>query len=142
MDIRRLNNSEYGDAVALSLDVFMKCGTADFDINGLETFKKFIYDKELMNELSIFGAFDNDILIGIIGTKNRGMHISLFFISPNYQRMGIGKKLFDNTYANQIVSEITVNSSSYAVSFYKNLGFSKMADQQEISGLRYTPMKK
>lgn len=49
MNIRQLNHEEYDKAVALSLDVFTKCGTTDFDTNGLETFKKFIHNKKLMN---------------------------------------------------------------------------------------------
>ena len=75
MNIRQLNHEEYDKAVALSLDVFTKCGTTDFDTNGLETFKKFIHNKKLMNELTVCGAFDNNELIGIIGTKLNGAHI-------------------------------------------------------------------
>lgn len=141
MDIRLLNNSEYEKAIALALDVFIECGSADFDVNGLETFKSFIHNDELMNELCIFGAFDKDTLIGIIGTKNRGSHISLFFIHPKFHRRGIGRKLFDSAYANRQI-QITVNSSSYAVRFYESLGFQKMEDEQETNGLRYTPMRK
>lgn len=139
-NIRQLTNSEYDNAVTLSLSVFTECGTADFDRNGLETFKSFIHNKELMDELTIFGAFENDILIGIIGTKHNGKHISLFFINPDYHRQGIGRELFNYAYANQTVEKITVNSSSYAVRFYESLGFSKTAQEQETDGLKYTPM--
>lgn len=142
MDIRQLNNQEYDKATALSLDVFMKCGTADFDANGLEAFKKFINNKELMNELVIFGAFDNNELIGIIGTKRNGTHISLFFVNSSRLRNGIGRKLFNYVYANQVVDRITVNSSSYAVRFYESLGFAKLSEKQKTDGLRYTPMIK
>lgn len=142
MIIRQLNNFEYEKAIALALDVFIECGSADFDVNGLQTFKSFIHNDELMNELSIFGAFDNYNLIGIIGTKNGGSHISLFFIHPKFHRRGIGRQLFDFAYTNRPQTQITVNSSSYAVRFYENLGFHKMADEQETNGLKYTPMKK
>ena len=142
MNIRLLNNSEYEKAIALALDVFIECGSADFDADGLETFKSFIHNDELMNELCIFGAFDNDALIGIIGTKNRDSHISLFFIHPKFHRKCIGRQLFDSIYINQPKIQITVNSSSYAVRFYESLGFQKMEDEQETNGLRYTPMKK
>lgn len=140
--IRQLNNSEYDNAIALSLSVFTECGTADFDVKGLETFKSFIHNKKLMNELTIFGAFENNTLIGIIGTKTRGTHISLFFIHPNFHRRGIGKQLFDSAYAKQTGIQITVNSSSNAVKFYESLGFSKTSEEQETDGLKYTPMKK
>lgn len=139
-NIRQLSNQEYSQAATLSLDVFIKCGKDDFDMEGLETFKKFIYSKELMNELTIFGAFDNNKLIGVIGTKHNGTHISLFFIDPAYHRQGIGRKLFDYAYANQRLEQITVSSSSYAVKFYESLGFSQTAKEQESHGLRSTPM--
>ena len=138
--IRPFSNQEYDQAAALSLDVFIKCGVDDFDLNGLETFKKFVNSKELMTELTIVGAFDNNELIGVIGTKHNGTHISLFFINPTYHRQGIGERLFDYAYANQKVEQITVSSSSYAVKFYESLGFSQTAEEQESHGLRYTPM--
>lgn len=139
--IRPLNRSEYGDAVALSLKVFLECGSADFDENGLNTFKSFIYSEELMSQLAIFGAFENDVLIGIIGTKNDGEHISLYFIDPKFHRRGIGKKLFEAAYKSQQARQITVNSSSYARGFYESLGFSIVGEEQESNGLRYLPMK-
>lgn len=142
MNIRKLNNSEYGKAIALALDVFIECGRADFDVKGLQTFRSFIHNDELMNELCVFGAFDNETLIGIIGTKNGGSHISLFFIHPKFHRRGIGRQLFDFAYANQPRMRITVNSSSYAVKFYESLGFSKTSEEQETNGLKYTPMNK
>ena len=138
--IRQLNKFEYEKAIALAFDVFIECGSADFDVNGLQTFKNFIHNDKLMNELCIFGAFDNETLIGIIGTKNGGSHISLFFIHPKFHRKGIGRQLFDSVYANQPQMQITVNSSSYAVKFYESLGFSKISEEQETDGLKYTPM--
>lgn len=142
MNIRQLDNQEYDKAIMLSLDVFTKCGTADFDFNGLEIFKKFINNKELMGELTFWGAFDNNELIGVVGTKGNSTHISLFFINPDYHRKGIGRELFDNIYAYPIIEPITVNSSSYAMKFYESLGFSKVSEEQETDGLRYTPMIK
>lgn len=142
MNIRQLNKQEYGDAIELSLKVFMECGTNDFDINGSKTFMDFIYDKSIINELTFFGAFDNNELIGIIATKSKGQHISLFFINPNYHRQGVGRSLFEYAYSNQDVLVITVNSSSFAVRFYESLGFEKVVDEQETDGLRYTPMVK
>lgn len=93
MNIRQLDNQEYDKAIMLSLDVFTKCGTADFDFNGLEIFKKFINNKELMGELTFWGAFDNNELIGVVGTKGNSTHISLFFINLSYHR-GIYQLLY------------------------------------------------
>lgn len=142
MNIRKLYISEYKEAIELSLNIFMECGAADFNTEGLETFKSFIHNPDLMNELTIFGAFETERLIGIIGTKNQGQHISMFFIDPQFHRKGIGKALFETAYKTSSVNQITVNSSSYAVKFYESLGFLKITEEQETNGLRYTPMKK
>lgn len=142
MEIRQLLTNEYDAALALSLDVFTECGKKDFDEEGLETFKSFIYNKDLVNELTFYGAFDGASLIGVIATKNGGKHISLFFIKPSYHGKGIGKQLFKTAILNKPVSEMTVNSSSYAIPIYKKFGFEPVCEEQETHGMRYTPMKR
>ena len=54
MEIRQLPANEYDKALDLSLDVFIECGRKDFDEEGLETFKNFIYNKQLVNELTFY----------------------------------------------------------------------------------------
>lgn len=140
--IRCLDRSEYPQAIALSLDVFITCGKADFNEDGLETFKSFVYNEQLMSELTLYGAFEEKELVGILGTKNEGKHISLFFIKPDRQKKGIGKALFQ--YMTQIckVAEITVSSSTYAVPFYSALGFAPLGEPQCFHGLTSVPMKR
>ena len=94
-----------------------------------------------MNELVIYGAFDTEYLVGIMGTKNEGKHLSLFFIRNDYHRKGIGKQLFNFAINHCPVNEMTVNSSTYAIPFYQSLGFDKIAEKQCTNGITYTPMK-
>ena len=141
MIIRQLPKDELHRAVALSLEVFTLCGTEDYNATGLESFKSFIFDERLMSELTVYGAYDEDELIGIMATKNEGKHISLLLIRREYHRKGIGRRVFRYALSHQPVGEITVNSSSYAVRFYQSLGFSKLSEEKETNGLRYTPMK-
>ena len=68
--IRKLTQEEYNNAADLSYQVYMECGRNDFTQEGIETFKSFVYDTSLMNTLDIYGAFDNHLLIGIIGGKS------------------------------------------------------------------------
>lgn len=140
--IRRLEQLEYENAVTLSLEVYLQCGEEDFDEQGLESFKSFVNDKEVVNRLVIYGAFDGDNLVGVLATKNEGEHISLFFIKKEYHRKGIGRKLFDALIGDAPVSGMTVNSSSYAVPFYRSLGFREVKEPQVTNGLRYVPMKR
>ena len=124
--IRKLDKAEFQQATTLALEVYLQCGQDDFEDEGLESFKSFIFNDKLMNELCIYGAFEENKLIGIMGTKNEGKHISLFFI----------KKECDCP-----ANEITVNSSTYAIRFYESLGFEKTNDRQQTNGISYTPMK-
>ncbi|MCD7851632.1 MAG: GNAT family N-acetyltransferase [Parabacteroides sp.] len=57
-------------------------------------------------------------------------------------RKGIGQKLFNLAIQDRPVSEMTVNSSSYAIEVYKRFGFKPIAEEQETNGLRYTPMRR
>lgn len=82
--IRKLTQEEYNNAADLSYQVCMERN--DFTQEGIETFKSFVYDTSLMNTLDIYGAFDNHLLIGIIGVHRERQHISLFFVLPHYHR--------------------------------------------------------
>lgn len=139
--IRKLQKDEFSQAADLSLDVFMQFGQEDFNEQGLQTFKSFVYSKELMDELVIYGAFQEGQLIGVLGTKRQGEHISLFFICKEYQGKGLGRKLFDYALLDQPVKEMTVNASTYAIGIYQTFGFEKIIGIQETNGLKYTPMK-
>ena len=140
--IPKLEKTAYNIATDLALDVYIHCGRSDFNDEGLESFKSFIYNEQLMDELTIYGAFEQNELIGILGTKNNGKHISLFFIKPEHHRKGIGKKLFDYMENDSPVSEMTVNSSTYAIPFYKQLGFEPTGEIQSVNGMTFLPMKK
>ena len=76
--IRKLTQEEYNNAADLSYQVCMERN--DFTQEGIETFKSFVYDTSLMNTLDIYGAFDNHLLIGIIGVHRERQHISLSLI--------------------------------------------------------------
>lgn len=90
-NIRQLTKDEYPKAIELSWQVFTITGKEDFNNEGLEFFKSFIYNKKCINEIIFYGSFDNEALTGILGIKSNGKHISLFFIKPEYHRHGLEK---------------------------------------------------
>ena len=57
--IRKLDKTEYALATSLALEVYIQCGAEDFDEEGLNSFKSFISNEQLMNELVIYGAFED-----------------------------------------------------------------------------------
>ena len=59
-----------------------------------------------------------------------------------YHGKGIGKRLFEAAIQDKPVSEMTVNSSSYAIPIYRKFGFEPICEAQTTHGMKYTPMKR
>ena len=76
-----------------------------------------------------------------MATRNEGKHIALFFVDGNYHRRGIGRQLWNAVLKNNTATEISVNSSIYALEIYKKLGFEQIDDICESDGIKYVPMK-
>ncbi|MGD9570049.1 MAG: GNAT family N-acetyltransferase [Sedimentibacter sp.] len=79
--------------------------------------------------------------MGVIATRDNHKHICCFFVSAQYQRKGIGKKLWEYVKDNSNHSIITVNSSPFAIPVYNKLGFENISSELLTDGIRYIPMK-
>jgi len=67
-------------------------------------------------------------------------HLFHLFVNEKYHKRGIAKKLW-NFMLNETTTDVyTVNSSLWAMEFYKNLGFVNSALMQKYQGLEYQPM--
>lgn len=137
LSIKRLNNKEIKDALNLVWKVFLEYEAPDYTQEGIDEFYKSIHDENYLSTLSIYGAFSNEELIGVIATRNNKKHIALFFVEGKYHHQGIGKQLFQMVRTDKM----TVNSSPYAVAIYRKLGFEATDTEQVVNGLRFTPMK-
>ncbi len=78
--------------------------------------------------------------------RSNKTHINLVFTKKEYHRRGIAKSIFnyllnDIINGNPILEGITLNSSPYGLPFYLATGFIPLSDEQEINGIRFTPMK-
>ncbi|MFP4309867.1 MAG: GNAT family N-acetyltransferase [Desulfococcaceae bacterium] len=72
-------------------------------------------------------------------------HISMFFVDPSRQGMGVGRRLFEAAVArcrkrNPGLTRLTVCSSPNAVPVYARLGFRKEGPPAVESGIRFVPM--
>ncbi len=139
--IRVLNKREIDQALTLVWKVFLEYEAPDYTAEGIQEFHKSIHDEEFISKLCMLGAFDNDKLVGVIATRNEGTHIALFFVDKNYHRQGIGGQLFEAILIECGSDKLTVNSSPYAVSIYRKLGFYTVDNEQIVNGLRFTPME-
>ena len=141
IEIRQLLNNKKDEALLFAKKVYIECKDESYSEEGIETFCNFVNNKEITKSFKIYGAFEDNVLKGIIATDSQKRHISLFFVDKSSQGKGIGKELINIVVNNNENSYITVNSSRYGVPIYEKLGFVKMVEEKEQDGLKFTPMK-
>jgi len=148
--IRQLQGPDLEEALALVWEVFAEFQAPGYTDEGIEEFWSFI-DLEYMTmqvgegAMTFWGAFEDDYLVGVCAFRGLN-HISLLFVDPEYHRRGIATALVkkaasDCKKLDPFMDEITVNSSEYAVPFYKALGFEATGELTVDSGIRFVPMK-
>lgn len=140
MIIREIKESEKDEAMSLVRKVFMEFVAPEYDEKGIQTFCAFIEDEKGIADLTIYGAFEEEIIIGVAATREAGSHISLLFVDDGSQMQGIGKKLFQTIVNKCTAHEITANSSPFALDFYHSIGFCDKSGECLKDGIRYTPM--
>ena len=81
------------------------------------------------NSLKIFGAYENEKLIGIIRVVGDGYSIVFvqdIIVLPEYQRHGIGTALLKrvlDTYEHVYQKTLLTDNTERTIQFYKSLGF-------------------
>ena len=141
MEIKEIEKDQIPKAIDLIWTTFLQFEAPDYSEEGVQSFKYFIEDKEMISTLEFWGAYDNRELKGVIATNENRKHICCFFVKAQYHRQGIGRKLWEYLLVNGRSEIITVNSSPYAVPIYHKLGFVDTDVEQLSDGMRYTPMK-
>ena len=141
IEINQLLNKEKDEALLFVKKVYIESKDESYSEKGIETFCNFIGNKEITKSFKVYGAFEDNILKGVIATDKRKRHINLFFVDKSSQAKGIGKKLMSVIIDDNENSFITVNSSRYAVPIYEKIGFIKTEEEKEQDGLKFTPMK-
>ncbi|MEG0526074.1 MAG: GNAT family N-acetyltransferase [Longicatena sp.] len=140
IDIYPLIGDDIACAQELIWNTFLEYEGADYEQEGIQSFHAFLMDNEALETLKLYGAYEEEQLLGVIATRDNGKHISLFFVEATYQQQGIGRMLWEYVKQNSTCDEITVNSSPYAVSIYHKLGFIDTDKEQVHNGIRFTPM--
>lgn len=94
----------------------------------------------------IYGAFDGDTIVALMGMRSSKTHVNLVFTKKEYHRKGIARAIFhyllnDILRENPALDALTLNSSPYGLPFCLALGFLPLSEEQVINGIRFTPMK-
>ncbi len=148
IEIENIKENEIEESIELIRKIFDEYVGKDYSEEGQKTFYKFIEKDEILkrlrNDFRMICAKYKGKVIGIEAIRDKN-HISLFFVDAKYQRMGIGRKLFENTLKkikkeNPEIREITVNSSPYAKEVYERMGFKALSVIEEKDGIKYIPM--
>lgn len=150
--IRKITRDEVESAMELALEVFMQFEAPDYPPAGVETFKRDIVEnpeyleKARQGECPIYGAFDRGKLVALMGMRSSRTHINLVFTRKEYHRKGIARAIFrylleDVRKENPTLEALTLNSSPYGLPFYLAVGFEPLGGEQEINGIRFTPMR-
>jgi len=87
----------------------------------------------------------NAEMTGVIEVRDH-CHVSLFFVDPDRQGKGLGGELLQRSLeicrsVKPDLNELTVNSSPNAVEIYERMGFEIFRKEQNINGVRSTPMR-
>lgn len=140
--IKRISDSQQcHEALELAIKVFMEFEAPDYPTNGINEFKRSLEDPEYIGNLCTYAAFDDcGGIIGMLGTRDSGRHIALFFVDSAHQRKGIGRRLFELAMADCPGEIMTVNAAPFAIPIYEKLGFNVNNTEQIVNGIRFTPM--
>lgn len=148
--INELDINDLKEALALVWDVFLEFEAPDYCNEGIREFEEYIEyaamnDRLLQHQLKMWACKENDIIIGILATRPP-CHISLLFVDKKHHKKGIARTMLNemiNYYKSDgSYSEITVNSSPYALEVYRRLGFEDINAEQTVNGIRFIPMKR
>lgn len=140
MEIRKIKKEELKDTIDLAWNVFLKFEAPDYSEEGIEEFRSSIYDPEFVSKLEIYGAFEEDKIIGMIATRDMN-HIAMYFVDEKYQGQGIGRKLYDTVCEVNTDNFFTANASPYAKEIYEHMGFECLQGMQQVNGIKFYPMK-
>ena len=140
MEIRKVKKEELKDTMDLAWNVFLKFEAPDYSEEGIKEFRSSIYDPEFVSKLEIYGAFEEDKIIGMIATRDMN-HIAMYFVDEKYQGQGIGRKLYDTVCEVNTDNFFTANASPYAKEIYEHMGFECLQGMQQVNGIKFYPME-
>lgn len=149
-EIRWARTEEWAPAMTMIWKTFMKFEGKEYSEEGIQNFFDFItddglYQAFLKGNYQMMVALDGCRIVGAGSIRNSN-HLSLLFVDEEYHHKGIGASLLlqlcDYLEKEEGERYISLTAAPYAVDFYRKLGFCVVAPEQEISGIRITPMEK
>lgn len=138
VSVRKLKGKQIESARELIYETFTQFVAPDFTEEGIENFRKFLYDETLPGRAVFYGVFRGHALKGALAVENNA-HVCAFFVKNGEQGKGYGGRLMRG-FLERSEPEVTVNASPYGKPVYEKLGFTATEDEQMKDGMRFTPM--
>lgn len=143
--IKKIKEENYDLAIELIKESYFATESKNDSLKGQVEFIIEITNKvDFINNLEMYGYFDNNQLLGIISIT-KDYYIKHLFIKPNHLNQHIGSTLLDyiiEIARNNNIKVITLDSSIYGYPFYLKKGFVKSDNTVTINGMSYIPMNK
>lgn len=151
VSFREMRAGDADAVVELVTRTFSKFIAPGYSAEGVQHFLSGMNPERLLQlaqegDLFLVAEAEGEI-VGVISIKilDRRNHIRLLFVDAEHHLRGIARQLLRKALeirrgCDPAISEITVNSSPYAVSIYEKLGFQKLGPEQIKNGMRFTPM--
>jgi len=148
--VREVADRDVERALELVNAVFSEFVAVEYSEQGRVTFEVYLQGKleEVSADLAsghkqMWAYYQGDEILGVIAMKDVS-HISLLFVDKGHHKKGIARQMLqvvlEGLQEKMEVTQITVNSSPYAVRAYECLGFVQTEEQQERDGILYVPM--
>ena len=81
-----MSRTEIPDYLPLVWNVFCEFEASNYPEQAKMIFKNAICDQNNLAMLNAYGAYKDDVPIGIIATRSEGKHIALFFVDGKYHK--------------------------------------------------------
>jgi GNAT superfamily N-acetyltransferase len=144
---RFMRHGEEQEVCDLIDHIFRRFVAPEFAENGVQEFYEYASPEKMSERLReghfVFVSEDRGEICGVIEMRDY-KHISLLFV--NEQGRGIAKELFCHALKycigkNADLKNISVHASSFAVPFYKKLGFHPTGPKRNEHGILFIPME-
>lgn len=141
--IRRMTEADIDAAFACVKSAFDEFVAPGYSDEGIREFYAYASPagiaSRFADDVLLVAVDENGVVAGMLEARDMD-HISLLFVRPEYQRMGVAKALVNQFLRMTEAPVITVHASPYAVPVYERLGFARLGGETLTNGIRYTPM--
>ena len=146
--IRKVVESEAIAASALVSVSFMALAANDWEAKAQTTFLEEASPEQMQRKLDLaacaLGAYAQGNLIGLL-LMPRPAVLEMLFVHPEHLRQGLARSLWERARTEvessfPAVKTVELNSTPYALRFYRAIGFAPISSEFVVSGCRATRM--